>query len=188
MAMKLIKKMAEYKIFMRGDNRYAVQDANGKPVNGEEKVRILVEEDLIKVTLPSPKEEASECDGAANSGDGAKEVAAEADDAAEEIGDALPSAISLRKLHLEHNKFTYKGAEVLLHAAMSSGWLRELFLDGNLLSPNDCRLINDHWANEVGPQHEEHTAALAAHAQVHGHMRTGPAVARPPWSCRSVTS
>ena len=55
---------------------------------------------------------------------------------------------------------------MLLHAAMSSGWLRELFLDGNLLSPNDCRLINDHWANEVGPQHEEHTAALAAHAQV----------------------
>ena len=54
MAMKLIKKTAEYKIFMRGDDRYAVQDASGKPVNGEEKVRILVEEDMIKVTLPSP--------------------------------------------------------------------------------------------------------------------------------------
>ena len=27
MAMKLIKKMADYKIFMRGDDRYAVQDA-----------------------------------------------------------------------------------------------------------------------------------------------------------------
>ena len=88
MAMKLIKKMAEYKIFMRGDDRYAVQDANGKPVNGEEKVRILVEEDLIKVTLPSPKEEASECDGAANSGDGAKEVAAEAAEEAEASDDA----------------------------------------------------------------------------------------------------
>ena len=60
MAMKLIKKTAEYKIFMRGDDRYAIQDANGKPVNGEEKVRILVEEDLIKVTLPSPLEEAPE--------------------------------------------------------------------------------------------------------------------------------
>ena len=84
MAMKLIKKMAEYKIFMRGDDRYAVQDANGKPINGEEKVRILMEEDLIKVTLPSPKGEASECDGAADSGDGAKEVAAEANEAAEE--------------------------------------------------------------------------------------------------------
>ena len=49
MAMKLIKKTADYKIFMRGDERYAVQDANGKPINGEEKVKILVAEDLIKV-------------------------------------------------------------------------------------------------------------------------------------------
>ena len=76
MAMKLIKKMADYKIFMRGDDRYAVQDAKGKPVNGEEKVRILVEEDLIKVTLPSPKEEAPESDDAADNGDGATEGAA----------------------------------------------------------------------------------------------------------------
>ena len=36
MAMKLIKKTAEYKIFMRGDDRYAVQDANGKPVLGKD--------------------------------------------------------------------------------------------------------------------------------------------------------
>ena len=84
MAMKLIKKTAEYKIFVRGDDRYAIQDASGKPVNGEEKVRILVEEDLIKVTLPSPKEEAPESDDAADSGDGVTEVAAEADDAVEE--------------------------------------------------------------------------------------------------------
>ena len=84
MAMKLIKKTAEYKIFMRGDDRYAVQDANGKPVNGEEKVRILVEEDLIKVTLPSPKEEAPDSEDAADGGDEGAEVAAEADDAAEE--------------------------------------------------------------------------------------------------------
>ena len=44
MAMKLIKKSADYKIFVRGDDRYAVQDSNGRSVNGEEKVRILVEE------------------------------------------------------------------------------------------------------------------------------------------------
>ena len=86
MAMRLIKKMAEYKIFMRGDDRYAVQDANGKPVNGEEKVRILVEEDLIKVTLPSPAEEAPESDDAADNGDGVTEGAAKEDDAAEEAG------------------------------------------------------------------------------------------------------
>ena len=83
MAMKLIKKTAEYKIFMRGDDRYAVQDTSGKPVNGEEKVRILVEEDLIKVTLPSPKEEVAESEDTADGGDETAEVAAEADDAAE---------------------------------------------------------------------------------------------------------
>ena len=84
MAMKLIKKTAEYKIFMRGDDRYAIQDASGKPVNGEEKVRILVEEDLIKVTLPSPKEVVAESEDTADGGDETAEVAAEADDAAED--------------------------------------------------------------------------------------------------------
>lgn len=53
MAMKLVKKTEEYSIYRRGDERYAVQDANKKPVNGEEKARILVAEDLIKVTLPA---------------------------------------------------------------------------------------------------------------------------------------
>ena len=92
MAMKLIKKTAEYKIFMRGDDRYAVQDASGKPVNGEEKVRILVEEDLIKVTLPSPKEEVAESEDTADGGDEMAEVAAEADDAAEDAeGEAQAS-------------------------------------------------------------------------------------------------
>ena len=102
MAMKLIKKTAEYKIFMRGDDRYAVQDASGKPVNGEEKVRILVEEDLIKVTLPSPEEEVAEPEDTADGGDETAEVATEADNAAEdaegeaqasgEAGEAEPEA------------------------------------------------------------------------------------------------
>ena len=84
MAMKLIKNTAEYKIFMRGDDRYAVQDASGKPVNGEEKVRVLVEEDLIKVTLPSPKEEVAEPEDMADGVDETAVVAAEADDATED--------------------------------------------------------------------------------------------------------
>ena len=79
MAMKLIKRTAEYKVFMRGDERFAVQDSNGKPVNGEEKVRILVEEELIKVTVPAPKEEAAEAAGAASD----EAVEATADDAEE---------------------------------------------------------------------------------------------------------
>ena len=90
--MKLIKKTAEYKIFMRGDDRYAVQDASGKPVNGEEKVRILVEEDLIKVTLPSPEEEVAEPEDTADGGDETAEVATEADNAAEDAeGEAQAS-------------------------------------------------------------------------------------------------
>ena len=96
MAMKLIKRTAEYKIFMRGDERFAVQDSNGRPVNGEEKVRILVEEELIKVTVPAPKEEAPEAAVAASdeaveaTADGAEEAPAE--DAAEP--DAEDSAAS----------------------------------------------------------------------------------------------
>ena len=87
MAMKLIKKTAEYKIFMRGDDRYAVQDGSGKPVNGEEKVRILVEEELIKVTVPAPKEEAApEVEEAAS--DEAPEAAAEVEEAAAAEDDA----------------------------------------------------------------------------------------------------
>ena len=54
MAMKLLKKTADYKVYQRGDNRCAVQDRSGKPVNGEEKVRILLAESLITVVLPSP--------------------------------------------------------------------------------------------------------------------------------------
>jgi len=53
MAMKLVKKTAEYTIFKRGDDRYAVQDASKKAVNGEEKVRILLAEDLIKAAAPA---------------------------------------------------------------------------------------------------------------------------------------
>ena len=94
MAMKLIKRTAEYKIFMRGDERFAVQDSNGKPVNGEEKVRILVEEELIKVTVPAPKEEAAEAAGAAPD----EAVEATADDAeeapAEDAAEPEPEAFA----------------------------------------------------------------------------------------------
>lgn len=65
MAMKLIKKSADYKIFIRGDDRYAVQDSNGRSVNGEEKVRILVEEELIKIAVPSAPAVADEVEAVA---------------------------------------------------------------------------------------------------------------------------
>ena len=67
MSMTLIKKTAEYSIFQRGDNRYAVRDAARQAVNGDEKVRILRAEGLIKIAAaaapaepqPETPEEAS---------------------------------------------------------------------------------------------------------------------------------
>lgn len=60
MTMKLVKKTDDYSIFQRGDERYAVKDAAKKPVNGEEKVRILLEEGLITVAESAPVEAAVE--------------------------------------------------------------------------------------------------------------------------------
>ena len=58
MAMKLVKKTDKYSIFKRNDDRYAVQDANKNAINGDEKTRILVEEELIKLTAAAaPAEE-----------------------------------------------------------------------------------------------------------------------------------
>jgi hypothetical protein len=89
MAMKLVKKTADYKVYQRGDNRYAVQDRSGKPVNGEEKVRILLEESLITVVLPSPaapeaEETADEAVVEATAEDTAAEEAPAEEAAAEE--------------------------------------------------------------------------------------------------------
>lgn len=57
MALKLIKKTETHRIYQRGDDRYAVKDADRKPVNGDEKVAVLAAEGLIKVPAPKPVEE-----------------------------------------------------------------------------------------------------------------------------------
>ena len=82
MSMKLVKKTADYSIYQRGDERYAVKNAAKQPVNGEEKVKILLAEGLIKVTEPAAPEpeaveEATEEAAAEEGGD----EAAEGDDA-----------------------------------------------------------------------------------------------------------
>jgi hypothetical protein len=86
MAMKLVKKTPEYSIFQRGDERYAVQDANKKAVNGDEKVRILVAEELLKVVVPAKPavEEPAEEETAAEADAPAAEAEAEAPVAEEE--------------------------------------------------------------------------------------------------------
>lgn len=86
MAMKLVKKTDEYSIYQRGDKRYAVKNANKQPVNGEEKARILLAEELIKVTLPAEKpaeEEAAE-EAAEEGVEASAEAPAEEEVAAEE--------------------------------------------------------------------------------------------------------
>ena len=55
--MKAVKKTSEYTISQRRDGRYAVVDANKKSVNGEEKVKILLAEELIKVAVAAPAPE-----------------------------------------------------------------------------------------------------------------------------------
>ena len=81
MGMTLIKKTAEYSIFQRGDNRYAVRDAARQAVNGDEKVRILRAEGLIKIAAPaSPAEPHPETpeEASAPSGDATPEPQAQA--------------------------------------------------------------------------------------------------------------
>lgn len=56
--MKQVKRSAEYVIFQRKDNRYAVRGANGKWINGDDKVAILIEAGLAKKPEPKPVEEA----------------------------------------------------------------------------------------------------------------------------------
>lgn len=56
--MKTVKKTSEYTIKQRRDSRYAVIGADNKAVNGEDKVKILLAEGLIKLTEPAaPAEE-----------------------------------------------------------------------------------------------------------------------------------
>jgi hypothetical protein len=80
--MKLVKKTAEYSIYLRGDERYAVEDASKKAVNGDEKVRILLAEELIKAPAAA-KPVAEEAP--------AEEPAAEADAPAEDAAEEAPA-------------------------------------------------------------------------------------------------
>ena len=93
MAMTLIKKTDEYRIYQRGDERYAVQDGTGKPINGEEKVKILLAEELIKVTLPAEPQPEAEPEAAADETDEAavEEVVAEDEASEPEAAEEAPA-------------------------------------------------------------------------------------------------
>jgi hypothetical protein len=89
-SMKVVVTNDEYTIYQRRDGRYAVEGADKKPINGDEKVTILLANELISVTPPAaPEEEAAP--------EAAEEVEAEAEAAeteaeAAEADDAEPAA------------------------------------------------------------------------------------------------
>ncbi len=66
--MKVIKKTAEYTVSQKRSGRYAVTAADGSAINAEEKTKILLAEELIKLTepkAPEPKAEEAPAEEAA---------------------------------------------------------------------------------------------------------------------------
>jgi hypothetical protein len=55
--MKVVKKTSEYTIFQRRDNRYAIVNSKKNAINGEDKVKILTDEGLVKKPAPAPAPE-----------------------------------------------------------------------------------------------------------------------------------
>ena len=55
--MENVKTTKEFKIFKKRNGRFGVKNAKGKWINGEEKVKILSSEGLIKVSVPKKVEE-----------------------------------------------------------------------------------------------------------------------------------
>ena len=56
--MEIVKKTDKYTIFKKKTGRYSVKDDSKKYMNGEEKIKILLEEGLIKISPKKVKEEA----------------------------------------------------------------------------------------------------------------------------------
>ena len=52
MKMKIVKKTDNYTVLRRNNGRYAVIGSSKNAINGSEKVRILLEEELIVAKLP----------------------------------------------------------------------------------------------------------------------------------------
>ena len=89
--MKVVVKNDEYTIYQRRDDRYAVENAAKKAVNGDEKVAILLANELVKVTPPAAPAEEPAAEEAVE--EAAEETTADAADEpagepAEDAGDA----------------------------------------------------------------------------------------------------
>lgn len=58
--MEVVKKTSEYTIYKKRSGRFGVKNKQRKWVNGDEKVKVLLGESLIKVSAPKKKEEPAE--------------------------------------------------------------------------------------------------------------------------------
>ena len=82
--MKVVASTDDYTIYVRRDGRHAIKGADKAPINGDDKVRILLEHGLV--TAPAPKEpepEEAPAEEAADATDG-DEASAEEEAPAEE--------------------------------------------------------------------------------------------------------
>jgi hypothetical protein len=61
--MKKVKTAGDYTIYQKGSGRYAVQNADRKWINGDDKAKILAEAELIKLSGPNPNPPAAEASG-----------------------------------------------------------------------------------------------------------------------------
>ncbi|XOV82480.1 MAG: hypothetical protein ACFHXK_16670 [bacterium] len=84
--MKKVASTDAYTIVQRKDSRYAVIGANRKPINGDEKVAILLEHGLI--TAPAPKAPEPEPEAVAEEAGEAEAPEAEAAEKDAEDGEA----------------------------------------------------------------------------------------------------
>ena len=92
--MKTIKKTAEYTIYQKRNNRYAVKGANANWLNGEEKVAILLAENLIKLTQPATpevEEEAPVDTAEETTEDTTEDTGAEVEPSADSNDDGFPT-------------------------------------------------------------------------------------------------
>ena len=89
--MKLVTRTDDYTIYQRRDSRYAVQGVNKAPINGDEKVAILLKHELVKapeVKQPEPEPEEAQEAEAAEEATEAEAPAEEATEDAEDVEDA----------------------------------------------------------------------------------------------------
>ncbi|MFT7299578.1 MAG: hypothetical protein ACI89Z_000028 [Porticoccus sp.] len=58
--MKVLKKTDDYTVYQKRSGRYSVIGADNSPINGDEKVKILVAEGIVKKAVAAPEPEVVE--------------------------------------------------------------------------------------------------------------------------------